>query len=79
LCNERGELTETCIGNIVLTLDGMDYTPPVECGLLAGCHREALISAGKLHLRVLYASDIEQAERMAVINSVRGRIEATLA
>lgn len=78
LCNERGELTETCIGNIVLTLDGVDYTPPVECGLLSGCERGALLEAGKLHLRVLYASDLERAERVAVINSVRGRIEAKL-
>ncbi len=36
LWNERGELTESTIANIVVELDGALVTPPVEAGLLAG-------------------------------------------
>jgi para-aminobenzoate synthetase/4-amino-4-deoxychorismate lyase len=36
--NERGELTEGCIHN-VLVKDGMWHTPPLRCGLLPGIHR----------------------------------------
>ncbi|MFM8007271.1 MAG: aminotransferase class IV, partial [Dolichospermum sp.] len=39
LWNERGEITETCIGNIVVDLNGELLTPPVQCGLLAGTFR----------------------------------------
>src|SRR5699024_8895637 len=33
LWNEAGEITEFTIGNVVLELDGVKYTPPVTCGL----------------------------------------------
>jgi para-aminobenzoate synthetase / 4-amino-4-deoxychorismate lyase len=36
LYNERGELTEFTIGNLVVEMDGELVTPPIECGLLAG-------------------------------------------
>ena len=35
LWNERGEVTESTIANVVVEMDGVQYTPPVECGLLA--------------------------------------------
>ena len=33
LVNERGEVTETDIANVVYVLDGDNYTPPAGCGL----------------------------------------------
>ena len=46
LWNERGEATETSIGNIVAELNGCLVTPPVECGLLPGVYRASLLHAG---------------------------------
>ena len=42
--NERGEATEGSATNIFWVKDGVLHTPSVECGLLPGITREALIS-----------------------------------
>jgi para-aminobenzoate synthetase/4-amino-4-deoxychorismate lyase len=72
-CNERGELTETTIGNIVLEIDGVLRTPPVSCGLLAGVFRGELLETGLLRETVCTAADLRHAARIYRINSVRGR------
>lgn len=72
LVNERGELTESTLANLVVRLEGNDYTPPVECGLLAGTFRTELLEQGKLIERVLRPEDLRQAEAIFLINSVRG-------
>jgi len=72
LINEKGELTESTIANIVVRLEGKNYTPPVACGLLAGTLRAELLESGKLSERVLRPEDLRQAEAIFLINSVRG-------
>jgi para-aminobenzoate synthetase / 4-amino-4-deoxychorismate lyase len=76
LWNERGELTESCIANIVLEIDGIFYTPPVTCGLLAGTYRGWLLEQGKLRERVLRLDDLKQDRRLYLINSVRNQRQA---
>jgi para-aminobenzoate synthetase/4-amino-4-deoxychorismate lyase len=71
LVNERGELTESTIANLVVRLDGKDYTPPVECGLLAGTFRAELLALGKLSERVLRPEDWRRAEAIFLINAVK--------
>lgn len=71
LVNEQGELTESSLANLVVRLDGNDYTPPVECGLLAGTFRAELLALGKLSERVLRPEDLHRAEAIFLINSVR--------
>jgi len=78
LRNEKGELTETCFGNLVLRIDGVDFTPPIECGLLSGCERAEEVEAGRLIERVLLPEDLKRAEQIFIINSVRGRMPARL-
>ena len=78
LCNEEGELTECCVGNLVLEVDGRYVTPLRSSGLLAGTFREQLLEAGLLHERVLYVADAQQAQRAFLINSVRKWVELTL-
>jgi para-aminobenzoate synthetase / 4-amino-4-deoxychorismate lyase len=78
LVNERGELTESTIANIVVRLDGKGYTPPVECGLLAGTFRVELLALGKLSERVLRPDDLRRAEAIFLINSVRKWLPAHL-
>ncbi|MDC7241682.1 MAG: aminodeoxychorismate synthase component I [Spirochaetales bacterium] len=79
LWNERGELTESTIANLVLVLDGSSYTPPVSCGLLGGTLRKELLERGELEERVLFREDLYAAEEVYLINSVRGRLAVRLA
>ena len=74
LYNESGEITEFCIGNIVVEREGKRWTPPVECGLLPGTLRAELLAQQRVEERVLYAEDVERAERIFLINSVRGLV-----
>ncbi|MCB8937727.1 MAG: aminodeoxychorismate synthase component I [Ardenticatenaceae bacterium] len=80
LHNERGELTEASSSNIALLLDGELVTPPVESGLLGGTFRSYLLKNPKgfqnpwglaLREKVLTIADLEQAEGIYLLNSVR--------
>ena len=79
LYNERGELTECCIGNLVLECDGVCCTPPVESGLLAGTFRAELVAQGQLHERPLPIGELARADALYLINSVRRWVELELA
>ncbi len=72
LWNERDELTESCIANLALKIDGQWYTPPVACGLLNGTLREALVRRGRLKERILHKDDLHKASDRLLFNSVRG-------
>ena len=71
LWNERGELTEASMANVVLDLDGAWVTPPVTSGLLAGTFRRWLLATGQIRERILTPADLHAAQRIALINSVR--------
>ncbi len=71
LWNERGELTEFTIGNLVLEVGGEYLTPPQGAGLLAGTLRQEGLKSGLLEERTLYKTDLERA-RVWRINSLRG-------
>ena len=49
LWNERGEVTEATIANLVVDVGGTRWTPPVSCGLLPGVFRTELIDDRLLH------------------------------
>lgn len=72
LWNRRGELTETCIANLVLEFDGRLVTPHRQSGLLAGTLREELLERGQVTEMVLTLDDLRTADRVFTINSVRG-------
>lgn len=73
--NEKGELTEGARSNIVLQLNGKLYTPPVSCGLLNGVFRQQMKNVTE---KILYKSDLENAEKIFCVNSVRGMVEVQL-
>ena len=75
LYNERGELTECCIGNLVLERAGKRYTPPVTAGLLAGTFRDELLELGEICEGALKIEDIAGADALYLINSVRRWVE----
>jgi len=72
LWNERRELTESTIANIVLELDGVLVTPPVDAGLLAGSFRAGLLEDGQVVERTVPVDDLTRATGLWLVNSVRG-------
>ena len=77
-CNARGELCEGGRSSLLLRLDGVWTTPALSSGLLPGVGRQWLIDHGGVREAVLQASDLQRAERLAVVNSVRGVLAAVL-
>jgi len=71
LWNERGEVTEGTIANLVIRKEGRLITPPVECGLLAGTFRERLLKAGEIEEGILSVEELRDADEIFLINSVR--------
>lgn len=71
LTNERGELTESCIANLVVEINGLSYTPPLDCGLLNGTYRQYLIDTNQLIEKVIDKEMLMNADRVSLINSVR--------
>jgi para-aminobenzoate synthetase/4-amino-4-deoxychorismate lyase len=69
--NERGEITESSIANIVVPLDGELFTPPIECGLLPGVFRNHLLARGEIKERVITIDEFRKAHEFFLINSIR--------
>jgi para-aminobenzoate synthetase/4-amino-4-deoxychorismate lyase len=71
LWNERGEITESTVANVVVSIEGQLYTPPLESGLLAGTFRAELIAQGKIRERVIEVGELRQTSDLFLINSVQ--------
>jgi para-aminobenzoate synthetase / 4-amino-4-deoxychorismate lyase len=78
LWNDRGEVTESTIGNVVAKIDGVRYTPPLSSGLLGGTFRAEQLEAGTIREHVLTKADITSASRLWLINSVRRWVDVIL-
>ena len=71
LYNQRGEITETSIANVVVRVDGQLCTPPIESGLLPGVFRARLLAAGTIRERPIDLETLDRSAEIFVINSVR--------
>jgi para-aminobenzoate synthetase/4-amino-4-deoxychorismate lyase len=78
MLNTRGELTEATRATLALKLDGRWWTPASESGCLPGVERARLLEAGRLQERVLHVADLDRAEELAVLSSLRGSRAAEL-
>jgi para-aminobenzoate synthetase/4-amino-4-deoxychorismate lyase len=76
LWNPLNQVTEATTGNLVVEMGGQRFTPPVECGLLAGTYRAELLARGEIHERVITLDELRAASKLWVINSVHGYREA---
>ena len=72
LWNERGGVTETTIGNVVVEIEGERLTPPTNAGLLPGTFRAELLAAEAITEKSISLAMLEQADQVWMINSVRG-------
>jgi para-aminobenzoate synthetase/4-amino-4-deoxychorismate lyase len=69
--NQKGEITESTIANVVAMLDGQLVTPPLESGLLAGTYRDELIAEETISEQKITVEDLARATEIYLINSVR--------
>jgi para-aminobenzoate synthetase / 4-amino-4-deoxychorismate lyase len=76
LWNANGELTECTRGNLALQLDGQWVTPSAASGLLPGVGRAALLRQGVWVERVLRLEDLQRAQGLMFVNSLRGCLHA---
>ena len=70
--NDRGELSEGCISNILVKLDGGWWTPPCTSGALPGVFCRQLLQRGLARERTLSLDHLIGAEAMHLCNAVRG-------
>lgn len=78
LVNERDEITESTVANLLVRMDDEWYTPPLDSGCLPGIYRAQLLEKGEVAERVITVPELEQAEAIELVNSVRGRWAVTL-
>ncbi|WP_170516570.1 aminotransferase class IV family protein [Ruegeria atlantica] len=78
--NERDELCEGTITNLFLHMpDGRRLTPALSSGVLPGILREELLSNKEVTEATLTLTDLKNAEKLYMGNSLRGLIRAELA
>ncbi len=78
LWNERGEITESSVANVVLQVEDELVTPPQASGLLAGTFRDQLLAEGKIRERVIPVEGLKHATTFFLINSVQRWMPAIL-
>lgn len=78
LWNEKQQLTEFTIGNLVLEKDGKFFTPPVSCGLLAGTFRQHLLDQQMIEERIIYKQELQDYDAVWLVNGVRGWLAVEL-
>jgi para-aminobenzoate synthetase/4-amino-4-deoxychorismate lyase len=72
MVNTRGELTEATRATLAVQLGDQWWTPSQESGCLPGVERARLLDLGLLRERVLRPADLDRAQGLAVISSLRG-------
>ena len=72
--NEKGEVTEGCISNLIVYKDGRYLTPSRYCGLLDGVMRQQLLYTREIEEATLNLDDLREADALFCCNSVRGLV-----
>ncbi|MDR1989273.1 MAG: aminodeoxychorismate synthase component I [Acidobacteriaceae bacterium] len=70
LWNERDEITEATIANVVVDLGAGRVTPPIACGLLGGTFRAELLDRGEITEAVVTREQLKTAREVWLVNSV---------
>ena len=74
--NERDEITEGARSNIFVLQGGQWFTPPLDCGVLAGVQRAVLIEQLKAQESILRLDDLHNAEKIMLSNALYGALPA---
>ena len=78
LVNERDEVVETTVANLLYRIGDRWYTPPLSSGGLPGVGREVLVVGGEVSERVLPVCELATCDELAIVSSLRGRRSAEL-
>ena len=74
--NEKGNLSEGAITNIIIKKGDKYFTPPIEDGILNGCYREHLLKTRKeIEVKSFGMDELHAADELILINSVRKEIK----
>lgn len=76
--NSQGILQETSIGNLILDIDGVWYTPKVSDGCLPGIYRQKLLDEEKVFEKHLNLEDLGKAQALYACNALRGVYALTI-
>ncbi|WP_192482990.1 MULTISPECIES: aminodeoxychorismate synthase component I [Cysteiniphilum] len=76
--NEQHHLTEARFYNIIIEIDGILYTPPVNDGLLPGIARAKLLQSEQIHERSISIKELKSSKNIYLINDLRGKIPCFL-
>ncbi len=76
--NEHGEVTEGGRSSVFALINDTWVTPPLACGVLPGVMRAELLTIWKAQERVLKPEDLARAQRVVVVNALRGVIDAVI-
>jgi branched-subunit amino acid aminotransferase/4-amino-4-deoxychorismate lyase len=71
LFNEKNEIAETAVANLVLMLDGEWVTPPITAGILPGVMRAIAIEQCGVKVRAIHISEIPEVESAFMVSSLR--------
>ncbi|MFA5089766.1 MAG: aminodeoxychorismate synthase component I [Candidatus Omnitrophota bacterium] len=76
--NNRNEVCEGAVSNIIIRTREGCFTPLASCGLLPGVFRAYLIKRHKVKEKVISLQELLDADKVFICNSVRGLIEVRL-
>ena len=71
LFNDRNEITETAVANLVLLINGEWCTPPITAGILPGVMRAIAIEECGVKVRAIHVSEIPEVESGFLLSSLR--------
>ncbi len=72
--NSKQEVTEASRHNIFIRKKDQWFTPALECGLLPGTERARQIVIKDAKEKILYASDLLEADEVVLTNALRGTV-----
>ncbi|ALE82497.1 hypothetical protein XF36_04515 [Pseudonocardia sp. HH130629-09] len=78
LIDDAGAVVETGIATLAARIEGRWWTPPASVGCLPGIERGHRIRTGTLRERPLAVADLDRADELAVLSSLRGWRPAVL-
>ena len=78
LWNTQGEITESCIANIVIQQGDQLFTPPLKSGLLPGTFRAHLLKTKAIQEKTIPIEELKTADEIYLINALRKWRPATL-
>ncbi len=76
--NERDELSEAAIHNLVLRFGNELLTPPLHAGVLPGIGRAIALQSGQIKEAKLPISALQKADEILLISSIRGLVPVHL-